>query len=86
MENYLSPLIAGGIIALFAFTLKHSINGDRHPKKSDVVYKDVCDAQQRHIAETTTGILDRIRELKEDNTKRFDRLENLINEQRKPRY
>ena len=66
-------------MALFGFTLKHAINGDRHPKKSDVVFKDVCDAERRAITDAFMSMAKRIDDLKESNKDRFDRLENLIN-------
>ena len=87
MKDWILSLpIAGGIFALFGFTLKHSINGDRHPKKNDIVYKDVCKARRDSIAESLNMLADRVGEFKDDSTKRFDRLENLINEQRQQRH
>jgi len=71
--------VIGGLMALFGFTLKHAVNSDRHPKKSDVVFKDVCDAERRAITDAFMSMAQRIDDLKESNKDRFDRLEKLIN-------
>lgn len=71
-------LVGAGVMALFGFTLKHCVNGDRHPKKSDLVFKDVCTAERKRISESFDHVATRIAEMKSEHKERFDRLEALI--------
>ena len=89
-EWILALPVLGGLMALFAFTLKHAVNGDRHPKKSDIVYRDMCKKQQDHVGDKFIAMSHliqqhaeneklRLDDLKEDLNRHFERIERFIN-------
>ncbi len=50
----------GGVV------MKHTSNADRHPNKTNIVYKDVCDAQIKRQDERHAELKADISEIKAD--------------------
>lgn len=81
--------LMAALTTLFGYVLRHSTDSDKHPNKKDIVYKDVCNAEQERIADNLKAQSDSLRshidgaegryqELKRDLDKKLDRLEAML--------
>lgn len=70
--------IIGICVGIVAWVTKHITNSKKHPCKSDIVFKDVCEAKQDCLENELKNINNRVGELKDDMKNGFDRVENLI--------
>jgi len=75
IDNRILIGIFGLIAGIYGWLIKHLSNHKKHPCSDDIVYKDVCQAQ-RDCIETS------VKDLKEYSKERFDRIEELIKNER----
>jgi hypothetical protein len=71
--------IAAAFAGLFTWVLKHTVDNERHAKKSDVVFRDVCEQTQKRFEDHFKNIIERIDDFKENSKQSFAHLEKLIN-------
>ncbi len=78
MDVKLMALIATPILGFIAWVTKHITNSKKHPCKSDIVFKDVCEAKQDCIESEIKNVNKRLDELKTDMKEGFDGVKELI--------
>lgn len=71
-------LVAGPILGLYAWFLKHSTGNNRHPKADDLVYGDVCDERGKANNTEHKHLKEGIDELKVDVRNGFNEIKALI--------
>lgn len=78
--------VFGLIAGVWGWLLKHCSNSRKHPCADNLVFKDVCRSERKRIDDCMESEIEerkeRYKELKEDINNRFDRLEELIKNNR----
>jgi len=70
----IGPIIAA-LVGLYGFVLKHLANTDRHPCRTDIVFRDVCKPEMKRLEDCVGKDLAALKELMQQ---RFDNLEKLV--------
>jgi len=70
-----ASIISGAIGGCYVFVFKHLANNDRHPKKKDIVFREVCEVTHEGLQKTLDAKFEGIKELMKE---RFDNLEELV--------
>jgi len=70
-----ASLISGAIGGCYIFVFKHLANNEKHPKKKDIVYRDVCKKEHEGLQKTLDAKFEGIEKIMKT---RFDTLENLV--------
>lgn len=78
MDVKLIALIVMPILGFIGWVTKHMTNSKKHPCKSDIVFKDVCEAKQDCIESEIKNINNRLDDIKVDMKDGFGRVERLI--------
>lgn len=78
MDIKIIAIIAAPILGFAGWVTKHITNSKKHPCKSDIVFKDVCETKQDCIEGEIKNLSNRVDDMKKDMNRGFDRLEAAI--------
>ena len=59
-----ATVISGAIGGCYVFIFRHIANNGRHPKKDDIMYREVCAEKQKNIELKFTIIKEDLEEIK----------------------
>ena len=75
---YVIVAIFGAIIGVYIFLFRHIREPKKHPCGDDLVYKDVCQANQDCLEQGIKNVNNRLTEMKADMKDEFAEVKSLI--------